>query len=74
MAAPQTVSKPKPAAKLVVELDFDHDTKGALQFKEAPGPGGARPGVGTLYLTKEIVSKSGLGNYKKIKVTIEAVG
>jgi hypothetical protein len=58
---------------LTVEMNFDHDTKGAVQFKEGPQPGGARPPIGTLYMTKVALNEMG-GNFKKIRVTVEPVG
>lgn len=58
---------------LVLTLDYDKDTPGTLRFKEQERPNGARPFIGTLYLTKEGVVLLG-GNTSKVKVTIEAAG
>lgn len=67
-----TATKPKAPAKITLDFDFDHETKGTFQFKE-PQVGAERPAVGSMYITKEVLSKSGLGVYRKIKVTIEGV-
>lgn len=61
------------AAALVLEFRFDHDTKGALVFKEPDYPNGERPVVGSLYLTKAGVAKKNLGSMQRIRVTIEGI-
>ena len=54
------------AEALVVELDYEKDTKRTQRF-ESPDEDAA---VGQLYITKEGLEK--LGNPRRVRVTIEA--
>jgi hypothetical protein len=64
----------KAPAKLVLELDFAKATPGTMQYKEPPGPNGARPAMGTMYLTKESMKAFEPNPTRKMRVTIEAIG
>jgi hypothetical protein len=64
----------KSAAKaetLVMDFEFERDTKNTSRFQEISDR--ERPAVGTLYVTKAALAEAGLGDAKKIKVTVEAV-
>lgn len=60
--------------KIVREFAFDHDTKNAIQFKQDEEANGSRAVIGTIYVTKEGITKELKGKSNRIRVTIEAVG
>lgn len=61
-----------PANSLVLDFDFDHETKGTNQFRETGVPEGGRGAVGTIYVTKAALAK--MKNTKRLRVTIEGIG
>lgn len=64
-------SSAKPAAKapLVAEFAMEKATPGTIRFQQDKVPG-ERPSIGTLYITKEALAS--LGDFKRIRVTVEA--
>jgi hypothetical protein len=63
----------KAATVLVREFSFERDTKGAVRFKQDDEPHGKRSAIGTLYLTKEAVAAELPADFKRIRVTVEAI-
>jgi hypothetical protein len=62
-----------PSDQLVLDFDFERETKGTLRFQEAGVPAGERPAIGTLYLTKKAIAetfKSG-ESIRSLRITIE---
>lgn len=64
-----TATKPK---VLVVEFAMEKDTPNAIRFKQDEPDDGSRPEIGSLYLTKKALGP--MGNTKRIRVTVEAIG
>lgn len=68
----------KPAAKaaasapFVAEFKHKKDTKGAVQYEQDAPANGARPAIGSLYLTKEELARH--TNTGRIRVTVEFIG
>ena len=62
----------KAPTALVVEFDVEKDTPNTIRFKEDEPEDGSRPAIGTLYITKKALMA--IGDHKRIRVTVEAIG
>lgn len=68
-----TAKKAEPVVIHSAEFSWDHDTKGAMQYKE-DYDGDGRPPIGSLYLTKAFLATVKGPNTRKLRVTVEAIG
>lgn len=55
---------------LVLDFAMERETKNTIRFQEQDVPEGDRAAIGTLYITKEALTH--MGNFKTIRVTVEA--
>ena len=69
MATKEAVAKAEP---IVLDFAMERDTKNTIRFAEQNVPDGQRPAIGMLYITKAGLQK--MGNFKTIRVTVEATG
>lgn len=60
----------KPVTDLIVEFEFDRDTKNTRRYAEVENGNGNGVVIGTLYLRKEAVAT--LGDPESLTVTIAA--
>lgn len=69
---PTATRRPKSTGVKKQELFFDweRETKGTHRFKEAAEEG-KRPVMGTIWITKDVCEKIGVGEGDAVKLTIE---
>jgi hypothetical protein len=62
----------KAAKTLVCDFAVEKDTPNTIRFKEDEPADGSRPSIGTIYILKKDLLP--MGNTKRIRVTVEAIG
>lgn len=65
-----TATKKAAPSTLVREFSVKKSTPNTIAFQEDEPADGSRPAIGTIYVTKAALT--GLGDTKRIRVTVEA--